>query len=263
MPINVYKIKKWSAGFLMAFLPTLTFLVMIISADFIQALVSFFIMVPLSTFIGFKLIHHPLIDYLEGKGLLVWTIDSTGAIETFIVNVASPFLEGTFRKKRIETIFNRETMNYMSHPTKITGHVQASAKNPDIQELTLKIPKKDKNSIQFGFGHFPVLIYNKNLETFISKDAFANFEKDTFIRHMVLYLNRKVEDLTSQLRDFARYIVEQTRPKASIWGAGWVKWMLLFIGIFAVAILLGPYIIGTFSNMATAEGATDIISPLG
>lgn len=254
--VNLYKVKKWSANFLMAFLPTITFLIMILTADFFQAIISFFIMIPFAMFISGRLMSHPIIEFLEGKGLLVWTIDSTGLIEPFLVNVDSPFLRGNHKGKEIETVFDRDSISYMKPPRKIGGLVKEDDKEI---ELKLRIPKDKKNDITFGLSTFPVLIYNKNLEQFISKEALAKFEKDTFVTHMVLYLNKKAQDLTNQLRDFARYIVEQTRPKKPLLG-GWLKWVLVLAAILIIGMLALPVIMN-IGGGATASGGGSIFSP--
>jgi hypothetical protein len=263
MAVNLYKVKKWGAGFMMAFFPTITFLVMILTADFLMAVIGFLMVVPFSMFLGFRLTSHPLHEFLEGKGLMVWTVDSTGTIEPFIVQVDNPFLRGMHRGKKVETIFSRESIAYMKEPQNVGGTMEQDPEDPNIEKLTIRIPKDKKTSITYGLQQFPVLIYNKNLGEFISKDAFSKFEKDTFVTHMVLYLNRKVEDLTSSLRDFARYIVEQTRPRASIWGAPWVKWVLVGGAILFLMIILAPYVLQAFVNVGgeALEGSKDILTP--
>lgn len=259
MSINLYKVKRWGAGFLMAFVPTVTFLVMILTSDFIQAIIGFLIVTPLVIFIGFRILSHPLIDFLEGKGLLAFTFDSTGMIEPFIMKVVNPYLEGNIRGKNVSTIFNRDAMAYMTYPKKTTATL---AKGPQGDTLTMVIPKEKETSIAFGMQHFPVLLFNKNLGEFITKDAFAKFESDTFVKHIVLYLNRKVEDLTSQLRDFARYIVEQTRPKKSIWDAGWVKWVIIVGVLMMFALVLAPTILQSSGGISGAILSTpSIVTP--
>jgi hypothetical protein len=267
MGVNLYKVKKWGAGAMIAFVPTITFFIMILSADFVQAIIGFGIVTPIVILLSHKLTAHPIIDYLEGKGLLVLTLDSTGVIDAFIVGVKNPYIAGNYKGKNIETIFDRESLAYMTPPKKIMGILKKpddKKKAEDFDELTMLVPK-ERNSVQFGFNQFPVLIYNKNLETFITKDALANFEKDTFVNHMVLYLNRKVEDLTSQLRDFARYIIEQTRPKKSLFGSALFKWLLIIIVIAVLAALLAPYIMGGAESIAApaTRGAENILKPLG
>lgn len=262
MIINLYKVKKWGAFMLMAFLPTVTFFIMILMTDLIQTIIAFFMVTAISMVIASKITGHPIMELLEGKGLLVLTLDSTGVIDPFIVGVKNPYMRGKFKEKEIETLFDRESVNYLAIPKKVNATVEQTA-DPNIEKLTMEIPKDEKNSIMFGFRHFPVLIYNKNLETFITKDVLADFEKDTFVNHMVLYLNRKVEDLTSQLRDFARYIVEQTRPKKSIFSSGWFKWLLIIFVIVILVALLLPYIIGSMGTVSSgaSKGLETIVKP--
>lgn len=262
MATSMFKIKKWGAGFMMAFLPAITFLIMIISTDLIQALAGLALMIPISLAIGFKLMSHPIMQYLEGKGLLALTIDSTGKIDSFIVNVKNPYLEGQFRGKKVETVFDRSTMPYLSHPKKISGGFRD--KDENTEQLILEIPKANRGDHMFGFESFPVLIYNKNLEQFVSKDALMTFEKETFVEHMVLYLNRKTEDVTTHLRDFGRYIVEQLKPKKIGFGAGIFKWILLFAVILILTLLIVPYLLDTYTGVAAPIASTgpSIISPL-
>lgn len=261
MAMNMYKIKKWGAGFFMAFMPTVTFLVMIIATgDLLQAIMGFLIMAPFSIFIGFRILKNPFTDLLEGSGLLTITLDSTGTLNPFIVKLVPPFLEGRVQGKKVSTIFNRDSVPYMATPIKTTASL---TEDGDIEILTMKIPKDKKTSYLFGLNQYPVLIYNKNLQEFISKDAFMKFESDTFVKHLVLYLNRKVEDLTSQLRDFARYIVEQTRPRPSMFGPGWLKWVIIIGAIILLFIILAPYVLNAMLNIAgqAAETTGDIITP--
>ena len=60
-------------------------------------------------------------------------------------------------------------------------------------------------------------------------------EKDTFAEHGVLYLNRKMEELTSVVRDFGRHVVETLKPKQSLFKN---KWVIVIIIIFAVILLI-------------------------
>lgn len=260
MPINLYKIKKWGAGFIMAFMPTMTFLIFIITTDFIQSIIAFLIVTPVAILLGNRLMSHPVLQYLEGKGLLVLTFDSTGTIESYLVNVNNPYISGMYRGKKAETIFDRDSVFYMGAPQKVEGTM---VEDPNYEIINLKVPKNKRNEYMFGFQHFPVLIYNKNLETFLTKEALADLEKDTFVKHMVLYLNRKVEDLTASLRDFARYIVEQTRPRTSWLSSGALKWILLIGVIILLVVILAPFIIETFEGVIApaAKGSQNIVVP--
>ena len=260
MPVNFYKVKKWGAGAMMSFMPVMTFLLMIIFTDLIQSIIAILMVIPVSIMLGFRLMNHPVMQYLEGNGLLVLTFDSTGTIDTFLVNVKNPYISGEYRCKKTETIFDRNSIFYMGAPQKINGIPED---NPNYEILKLQIPKKDKNEHLFGFQHFPVLIYNKNLETFLTKELLANIEKDTFVKHMILYLNRKVEDLTSSLRDFARHIIEQTRPKKSFLDSlGAMKWIMLIIVIGVLLAIGAPLILDNIGIVGESiqEGSNTIVN---
>lgn len=236
--VNFYKVKKWGAGFLNGFVPVIVFLIMILLGDLMLAIIGVVIIIPLVVWISKRLIAHPMLQCIEGDGLLVLTPDSTGLIDSFIVKVSNPWLIGKYAGKKVETIFNREIVNYLGPPKKTTATVEEEGEN-EIMRMVL--PKREKNNAIFTFGQMPCLLYNKNLGEFITKDAFANLERDTFVKHMVLYLNRKVEDLTSQLRDFARYIVEQTRPqKQSFLGSKIFMIIIIMIILGVLALLVLP-----------------------
>lgn len=258
MSMNIYKVKKWAAGAMMSFMPIITFLLMIIFTEFVQSLIAIFIVIPISILIGFRIMDHPVHKYLEGQGLMVLTFDSTGTIETYIVNVNNPYISGQYRGKKAETIFDRNSIFYMGAPQEVNGIPED---NPNYEILKLQIPKDKKNEHFFGFNQFPVLIYNKNLETFLTKELLANIEKDTFVKHMILYLNRKVEDLTASLRDFARHIVEQTRPKKSfLESLGPMKWILIIVVLGILMALLAPTIMETMGLiLPAADTAKDSI----
>jgi hypothetical protein len=263
--VNIYKIKRWGAGFLSAFFPTMVFLIMIVTTgDLFQAILGFMITIPLVIVIASKLTAHPILDYLEGKGLLVLTLDSTGVIDSFIVGVDNPYLKGKVGNKDIETIFDREGASYLGAPKKV-AYERVPNQDPNIEELVLKIPKDEQDSILFGFRHFPVLIYNKNMQTFLTKDILMQTEKDIFVKHQVLYLNRKIEELTSILRDFARHVVEQMRPKAGLQLGGWFKWVILFVIIVILAIMLLPFIApaGEAVGGAALPDVPAIVTPIG
>jgi hypothetical protein len=257
--VNFYKVKKWSAGCLMSFMPVMSFLIFIIFTDLLQSIAAVILTVPLSIVLGFRLMKHPLHEYLEGKGLLVQTLDSTGVMENFIVQVENPYITGKHRGIGVSTIFNRDAVFYSGPPKKARG---AFIEDSDFDVLTLKIPKANRHEHLFGYGSFPVLLYNKNLQTFLTKDSLGTGEKNLFIKHQILYLNRKVEDLTASLRDFARYIVEQTRPRQSLFSSGLFKIILIGGVIALIAVLALPFILNTMEGVVApaVKGSGSIIN---
>jgi hypothetical protein len=248
MKINLFRVRKWIGFAIAGIFPVVFFIYIILTiGDLLLAVVGVFIGMILSAVIGSLLIRHPMLEMLEGKGLLTFTIDSTGTIENFICGVNPPYIKGFFRGKEINTTFDRDMVGYLHVPQhgKLCQAVEIDENGNRIGECTvLKMPKaEDKPEHLFSFSSFPVFIFNKNLGIFLSKEVLATNEKDTMIKHVILYLLRKTEDLTNSIRDFARHVVEQTRPRK--WLSIRNKWLwiiLIVIAVVAILIMLGPSI---------------------
>jgi hypothetical protein len=104
------------------------------------------------------------------------------------------------------------------------------------------------------------LLYNEQIGAFITKEFLSNIEKDTFAEHTVLYLNRIMEELTSVMRDFARYVIESLKPKGSIFGSKWFWIIILIVGLI-LAGLLAPSLIKSIKGMMGT--ATQTVNPDG
>ena len=87
------------------------------------------------------------------------------------------------------------------------------------------------------------MIYNKNMEAFLTKNSLAKMESESIMRHQLLYLKKKTEELTDAMRDFGRYVIEVgLRPKANflsgLLGNKWL-WIALLIIIGGFLLLQG------------------------
>jgi len=271
--VNVFKVKKYGAFLFAAFIPTVLFFVALISWGFLYSLLFFFSGAILSMVLAPRLIRHPMLEMLEGKGLLVLKLDSTGVIRPFIAKVAEPFLElnyGHGRKKF--SVFDRNTVNYLTAPT--TAYVDEENVQKEIvdrktheitgyeteKKIILSLPKSDYVKSLFSWGAFPVLIWNEILGEFYTKEMLATAETETFVQHLVLYLNRKVDELSNNIRDFARYIVEQSRPKASFLQSK-LFWIIIIAVILIMVLLFAPQIISTISRATVPSLPNTPITP--
>lgn len=196
---------------------------------------------------------HALTDLIEGSGILCLTFDSTGVIDPFILKVNPPLLSN--KKRGISTLFDRsmffylkapQTANLYNVPPLATGETPAiPSANPNFEDYIIRMPKSKQNSLTFAFKQFPCLIFNKNSETFLSKDFLCSGEESAMMKHQVLYLKRKTEELTSVMRDFARYVIELTRPQKSLM-SNWLFWAAIIIFVLIIgylAITIGPSLI--------------------
>ncbi len=265
MKLNMFKIKKWAALFLVGFMPTLMFFMFILFGyGLIFAIVAWLITMVLSIFLFNMIVRHPVLQFLEGEGLLAFTFDSSGLIEPFIAKVRLPFIDSD--KYKTTSLFDRKSVFYMKKPKEATitklSKEEAKEKlkekfSEDYDYYILRYKKEDTNKITFAFEHFPVLIYNKSMDAFLTKDALAKLEEDAMIKHLVLYLKKKTEELTSIMRDFARHVVEMTKPKKPFgFLSSWWFWLVLIVVFVLLAMTFLPIISETLRPAISATQET-------
>lgn len=258
--LNWFKVRKWGALIFNPFLCVTSFFIGIKFYNFWLALGLFLFSCLAGTLLGIALLKNPFTDMIEGTGILTINLDSTGVLKPFIVSVNSPYIKGFLDKKPVNDVFDRNAVFNLSPPKKV--------KNPIIKDekgITIKLTHEELNAGRFGLWHYPTLIYNEQIKSILTKDFLSNSEKEIFAEHGVLYLNRKMEELTSVVRDFGRYVVELTKPKE-----GWLlnnKWILIIaavlIGLLVIMFLpkviqqLGGSIPNIFGGLkgATSGGA--------
>lgn len=279
MAMSPLKVKKYIGFTLIAGLPTLMFfLFQLFNYGFLFGLLAWFLGLILAMILTTMVLYkHPFISLAENKGLVVLTIDSTGVIQPYIIQSDGRNMGGKIRGRQSHSTFDRNVMGYLRMPkpatlvkklfkkptpeemieNKITPAQLKEQKerydnaNFEIQEL--KTPKGDKSSFGYAFGGMPCLFYNTKLDTFISKEDLVNLESDGTIKHFVGYLKQKVEELNINLRDFGRYVVEQTRPKkgSDIFKNPMFWIILLGVGAVIMVFLFGGDVSGALSNAGT------------
>lgn len=247
---NPFVIRKWATIALCGFLPTIAWHVGMTWYTLWIALGAFFVSLLVCFAAGGKLLANPFTQLLEGRGLLALDMSSAGIIRPFIVSVQQPFIKGKFNGEDIEDIFNRETVMQLGNPeTKGKGYILQGTKKTGekVGGLAVVLTEEEYNSARFALFHYPVLIFNSQLKTFLTKDMLMAAEKEVFSEHLLLYMNRKIEELTSLIRDFARYIVELTKPKGSIFANKWVIVIMIILGLLLLAAF-APAIIDTLKG---------------
>lgn len=235
---NPFTVKKWAGLLVAGICPTLVFYVVIVSEGMTYALGGWIAGVLVSSLIANNLLRTPFREIVEGKGILALEIDSTGIIKPFVIGVHTPYLEGVDAfGDSIKEVFDRETIFHIDTPTK-TGKVQQGLGKDGKIRTAIVIDEDKYNKARFGMWQYPTVIYNKQLGTLITKDWLSEKEKTSFAEHQVLYLNRKVEELSSHVRDFARHVVDQLKPNQM---NKWAKLglIVLIVGLVALAILFG------------------------
>jgi hypothetical protein len=256
---NFWKVKKWGGIFVAGMLPLFIFLFFLFGGyDLMMSLSGAIIGVLLGGLILSMMMKHPFLELLGGDGLLVLTFDSTGVIKPYIAKVMSPFISTVIDGQRQDTIFDRDSVFYTGNP----GKAEISARDPSdgFIHYDMKVKKGEETSITFGFLHYPTFIFNKNMGAFLTKDALGKMETEAVIKHLVLYLKKKTEELTSIMRDFARYVM--SRPKGNMFAGlfgNWLFWIVLIGGAGLLLFLFWPSISGIFSSGVAQTG--EMITP--
>jgi len=253
MAVNFYKLRKWGALILIGLLTTITFYVgMTIYRNIVYGIFFMFFGILVSVLLANMLLKTPFTDMVEGKGILALNIDSTGIIRPFIVSLKSPFVMSKFGGKWIRDVFNRRATFMLAPPKK----AELPAKIKEDGGLDIKLTEKDYNSGRFAMFHYPTLIYNQQLSSMVTKDFLCSQEISLFAEHQVLYLNRQLEDLTSNIRNFGRYIVDNLKPKGHGITSNWVFWGILIIVIIVLGILFVPAMLKQFGIIGGNTGGS-------
>lgn len=246
--INVFKIKKYSVLLLCPLITTILFLIGYKIYNFVWGLLFLGAGLLLSVVLGIVLLKNPFSEMLEGKGILVFNMDSTGIIQPFIVSVNSPYIEGVFQKRKISDVFDRAAVFGMSAPKKAAKIIETSKEG-----IKIDLSEKEYNQARFQFSNYPVLLWNNQIKSVVTKDFLAEKEKTSFAEHGILYLNRKVEDLNHHIRDFGRYVVELTKPQQSFFQTTFGK-IVLIAGLILLFALFAPSVYNVVAKFIGTGG---------
>lgn len=258
--LNPYIIKKWAALMLTGLLTTIGFYIgIMILKSFGIALIIMAVVLLISMFIGNNLLDNPFRRMVEGGGVMAINIDSTGVIRPFLMQVKPPYVEGKLGNKLANDVFDRATVYNLAAPQE-AGQVQQGQGEDGKIRIAIVLNEEEYNKGRFALFHYPVIIYNEQLNTIITKEWLSENEKTSFAEHQILYLNRKVEELTSTMRDFGRYVVESLKPKVAI-PAGTIIMIVIVIAIILLLILFAPSLMPAIQGMF--GGASQAVNNAG
>jgi hypothetical protein len=250
--INPHVVKKWGALLLTGLITTIAFFIGLSFYNFLYALIFMAGGLVVSALIGNVLLDTPFRSMLEGKGVLALNIDSTGVIRPFIMSVKSPYVEGMLNNSLKSDVFDRDTVYNLAAPQEAGIIQQGKGKDGKVR-LAIVLNEEEYNKGRFALFHFPCIIFNEQINSIITKDFLSGEEKTAFAEHTVLYLNRKMEELTSAIRDFGRHVVENLKPKGLGISKGTMT-IILIIMIIVLLVLFAPKILPLLAKAGGAVG---------
>ncbi|QGH73141.1 MAG: hypothetical protein [Siphoviridae sp. ctjeG17] len=228
--LNPYVMKKYGGLLALGFAPVIAFMSgMIFYGDVWLSVAmaggTFIVFLPLCV----MLLRDPFRQLVEGKGLLVVNLDSTGNMTPVICGLQQPYVKGKMLNQEFEDVYDQNTVFRWSHAEK-GQYIEVDG------VLYIKMNSREFNKHRFGMMNFPTLVYNAQIKSCIDKDFLSEKEKSAMAEHTTLYLNRKMEELTTALRDFGRHIIDLLRPKGQGSSMIWVILGIVVLGIIAYTI---------------------------
>lgn len=253
--LNEFVLKRMVATLMCSFVPGIAMLVGIQMRGIWVGIAAFFVATMIITFLAKYILKNPFTEMLEGNGILAFNIDSPGIIKPFLLRIPQPYVKGKLGNEEVNDMYDRDAVFQLASAAKDCG--TATKKDGKI---LFELDDAEFNRSRFGMYQYPVMIYNSQIKSLITKDFLSNIEKNSFAEHGVLFLNRKIEDLTSVLRDFARHIVELQRPKEGFFTRyPWLIWVVI-IGVAIIAILFAKPVYQQV--VGAASGATGGSNPI-
>lgn len=205
------------------------------------------------------LLRHTFTRLVEGEGLLVADVNSTGVVRPFLIKLANNEVRGKIGNFEAKGVFDRESVYQIAEPINVKAPLIIDKETGDI---TIKISNEEYHRSRFVLHHWPMMFYNSQIQSFLTKDYLSDKEKNTFTEYGLLYLVRKVEELSTAMLNFGRYVVEMTKPKSDFFKS--YGWIMIIIGIVVLAILFGPAILEAIKGGAQSatQSVGGVINPV-
>ena len=179
MELNVFKIKKYAVLCLSTLLPVTFFFVANTFYNFWIGLLALLVAGLLVFIFGNLLLKNPFTEMLEGKGLLILNIDSTGIIRPFICSIEQPYIKGKIGKNIVDDVYDRDSVYNLANAEK-KGVAIIENTEEGNKKITITLDETEFNKSRFGLFHYPVLIYNSQVKSLLTKDYLSEKEKDAF-----------------------------------------------------------------------------------
>ena len=171
------------------------------------------------------------------------------SIPPFIISVSQPYVFFKRGGKVLRDVWNRNAQYYLATPKK-------AGKPIEIKEdggIKFELSHDEYNKNRFAMFHYPCLIYNERIKSFITKDFLNGEETGAFAEHLLLNTNQQIEEQTIAMRNFARYIGERLKPIGNIFQQP-LTWIVIVIALVILAAIFAPKIIEMLGGSFQSAG---------
>lgn len=226
---NEFVIKKFIAYCLASCVPLIAYMLVWGSYDFLTSFSVVIGTIVIGYFVMAYLLKNPFTNALEGKGLLVFDINSTGILGLFNVGVTkSGQVGGNYLGHKIKQFFDRTTIFNLSRSV---GNGTAQVNKIEGEEskggIKIDIDSKEYAKARMGLQHLPVLLYNSQTKTFLTKEWISEDIEKKLHENVLIQTKNDIVDLEMQIKDFNRTFLDKLFLSMQNSGLMWVVWLLL------------------------------------
>ena len=236
------------------------FVVLAYNDLFLAAVLATIALVPLVLLLN-SIVSDSLFRVVDGTSLLCLTLDSSGYVVPYDVKVVEkPLLQLNFFGKKYNWLYDRRLIFNLQPPKE--GIMQEEP-NGDLLILLKKEARADALFRLGGAGNRPMLIFNPNIHSFISKEVLSSTETNVMVKH----LSNLILD---KMRRLEEYIIKLTKNFADHFAPDLLGELLqnrifqIIVVIIALILLYyvgAPYIQQFISG--ASQGAGNVLSVTG
>lgn len=226
---NEFVIKKFIAYCLASCLPLIAYMLVWGQYDFFTALAVVIGTIVLGYFVMAFLLKNPFTDALEGKGLLVFDVNSTGILGLFNVGVTkSGQVGGNYLGHKIKQFFDRTTIFNLSRQVgKGSALIQTVDGENSKGGLKIEVDAKEYAKARMGLQHLPVLLYNSQTKVFLTKEWISEDIEKKLHENLLIQTKNDIVDLEMQIKDFNRTFLDKLFLSMQNSGMMWIVWVLV------------------------------------
>jgi len=250
LSLPLQTLKKIGILIASSLLPLVAFLILILLRfDLLTAAVVCILIGLVFVLIAHKITDSPFLRMFEGKTFGVITFDSRGKIDFFDVALEGDSFVGYFMGKKIESPFNSNFFWRISDVFK-KGKMQVEG-----EKMVLTLYKENFNRSVFKTD-FPILVWDKQLNSFITKDWLHTQEKKDMWFTKAFELKKEIIEYNRSASTITKLIVDMIGARLK--QQSWIIWFIVLVVIGYILWQFWPVI----NNMLTGtiESGTNAVS---
>lgn len=236
--------KKVGLFLSMSLIPLVVFLLLLLlKIDLlISSIISIFFSLAF-VILALKVTDTPFLRMMEGKTFGVITFDSRGLIEFFDVKLIQDNFVGTFMGREIKIPFNQ---NFFFRISSFFGKGELKEEEG---KLKLELLQKDYNKSLFKTD-FPILVWNKQLNIFITKAWLHENEARDMWFAKAFELKNEIQEYNRSASSITRMIVNLIGSKVK--QQSWILWLLIILVVGYLLWQFWPQINSTLTGAITS-----------